>query len=64
MMTCCHCGRKVVYCGPAQPHFSRAVTVQFEDTHELHEAIQLEDWQYVVPMYDGQLVLAMHLSLN
>lgn len=67
-MKCAHCGEMVVYCGHPWPHFTDTIFVHNAAApflpHGETGAFQLPCRQFVVPMYDGALVLCMHLNNN
>lgn len=70
-MKCGCCGKEIVYAGGPVPHFSSTIVVQdLEAPHRFHKcagvngAIDFHSWLYVVPLYDGRLIMAMQLSLN
>lgn len=64
-MTCGCCGKDVVYAGPPWAHFSDEVPVQdAAPPFAMHSVFKLAHRQWVIPMYDGGLILCVDLCLN
>lgn len=68
-MKCLYCAQEVIYAGIPVAHLGRVIPLQ-DEGGERHlctngrGGIALMQEQFIVPLYDGKLVIGMILSFN